>query len=135
MHEAAKGKGGKLTALSEQGAAINFPECPSDRHGSKSHASHSSRRGPTRGVTAVAGQNRPLSLAFTNTLGFKHKQLKPQGRGSGVSDLSETREPTHAPKTQTRGASVPIPTVACKERSSQSNCIEWLRYSWPRLAG
>lgn len=74
-------------------------------------------------------------LEFTNALGFKHKELKPQGRGSGVSDPGETREPTYAPETQTRGASVSIPMVAFKERSSQSNCTEQLRYLWPSLTG
>lgn len=70
------------------------------------------------GLTTFIGQNKPLLLGLSNALGLKLKELKPQRMVSGVSDLCRAREPTYAPKIQTRDASVPIHKLTFKDCSS-----------------
>lgn len=69
-------------------------------------------------LTTFTGQNKTLLLGLTNALGFKLKELKPQRMVSGVSDLCRASEPTDAPKTHTRDASVPIHKLTFKDCSS-----------------
>lgn len=65
-----------------------------------------------------------------NMLEFNHKELDTKVTGP-FSDLSETMEPTYAPKMRTRGVSVPTQIMTLKEYNSQSNHIVQRRYSSP----
>lgn len=120
----------------QRGSCCGFSGCSPSRQGLRAMLRGQQQEGGLpEGWAASNGQNRPLRVALTNFRpGFHCRSQSPDGSCvTGRGAPKWTREPSCAPRMQTRGAPVPTPRVAFRECSSQANRIVQLRYLRPSL--